>query len=199
MKTQIFAAICLFPVLCHAENPPATKPKGLAKLEMAGRKIEKAMDRMPEELKERFKSAREGAMKTPRVIELQKKVQEAAKELQDAVREEMQKIDPDLQESMKGLFKGEKGGSRGVWNLSSGEKEQLEAARKKAHESPAVTAAQEQMKEAKTAEEREAARDNFQKAMRTAVLEIDPSLEKVLDKIKPPKNGGHGPMPPKRE
>jgi hypothetical protein len=159
-------------------------------MEKAGKKMEGAMERMPEELKERFKAAREAAMNDPKVVELRGKAEAAAKEFHAAMREEMQKIDPGLQESVRGMFKKdgkEKGGERRVWSLSDGERERLEAARAKAKDMPEVKAAAEALKSADTPEVRDAARRKFQESMRSAVLEIDPSLEGILDKMKPPK------------
>lgn len=189
MKTQTLVAACLLPLVCLAEPAQPPPPKSPHKLQ----KEEKAMDRMPEELKERFKAAREAAMKNPEVVALREKAEAAAKEFHAAMREEMQKIDPGLKESLRGTLKENKGGGKKVWNLTDGEKEKLEAAREKAKGSPAVAEAGEAMKAAKTPEEREAARSKFHNAMRAAVLEIDPSLEGVLEKIKPPKKGRPGP------
>lgn len=155
--------------------------------------MEGAVERMPEELRDRFKEAREVAMNSPRVVELRAKAEAAAKEFHAAMREEMQKVDPGLEESVRRMLKKErkeKGGERRVWSLSDGERERLEAARAKAKEMPEVKAAAEGMKSATTPEERDAGRRKFQEAMRSAVLQVDPSLEGVLDKMKPPKKAG---------
>lgn len=154
--------------------------------------MEGAVERMPEELKERFKAARDAAMGNPKVAELREKAEAAAREFHEAMREEMQRIDPELQESVRGMLKKdrrEKGGERRVWSLSAGEKDRLEAARAKVRDVPAVKAAAAEMKLAGTPGERDAARRKFQEAMRAAVLEVDPSLKGVLDKMKPPKKG----------
>lgn len=207
MNTRILIAVCLFPLVCHAE-PDSPKPqKGPGPLEKAGRKMEGALERMPEELKERFKAAREEAMNNPKVAELRGKAEAAAKEFHAAMREEMQRIDPSLQESVRGMFKKdgkEKSGERRVWSLSEGERERLEAARAKAKDMPEVKAAAEGMKSATSPEERDAARRKFQEAMRSAVLEVDPSLEGVLEKMKPlkkagPKDSPSGTMPESAE
>lgn len=192
MNTRLLIAVCLFPVVCHAEPDSPRPPKGPGPLEKAEKKMDGAAERMPEELKERFKAAREKAMNNPKVVELRGKAEAAAKEFHAAMREEMQKIDPGLQESVRGMFKKggkEKGGERRVWSLSDGERERLEAARAKAKDMPEVKAAAEEMKSAGTPEERDAARRKFQEAMRSAVLEVDPSLKGILDKMKPPKKG----------
>lgn len=193
MNTRILAAVCLLPLVCHASPDTERPPKGHGPLENAAKKMEGAVERMPEELKQRFKAARDAAMSNPKVVELREKAEAAAKEFHAAMREEMQKIDPELQESVRGMLKmdrREKGGDRRIWSLSPGEKEKLEAARAKAKEVPAVQAALEGMKSAGTPEERDAARRKFHEAMRSALLEIDPSLEGVLDKMKPPKKAG---------
>lgn len=153
------------------------------------------MERMPEELKERFKAAREAAMNNPEVVALREKAEASAKEFHAAMREEMQKIDPGLKESVVGIFKEQKGSGKRIWSLTDGEKEKLAAARETAKNSPAVTEAAEAMKTSKTPEEREAARSKFHEAMRAAVLEIDPSLEGLLEKIKPPKKERLVPAP----
>ncbi len=196
MNTRILiAAACLFPVVCNAESDTQLQPKGQRLLQKPVQKMDAAVERMPEEIKERFKAAQEAAMKNPKVQELRKKVEAAGKEFQAAMREEMQKVDPDLQESVRGVFKKEmksKGGDSRIWSLPAGKKEQLETAREKAKNNPAVQAASEEMKSAQTPEERDAAREKFHKAMRVAVLEIDPSLEGALNKLKQSNKPSHG-------
>lgn len=190
MKTHILVVACSLPLLCLAETADPAKER--REPEKEARKIDAVMDRVPDELKERFSAAREEAMKSPRVAELRAKMDAASKELRAVVREEMQKVDPGLQESLRGILKTqkkEKGGERRVWNLPAGGKEKLEAARSKAQSTPAVKAAAAAMKSAKTPEERDVARAGFQEAMRAAVLQIDPSLEEMLDKMRPPKKG----------
>lgn len=192
MNTRILAAVCLLPLVSHAAPSPEHPPKGNGPLGKAGKKMEGAVERMPEELKERFKAARDAAMGNPKVAELREKAEAAAREFHEAMREEMQRIDPELQESVRGMLKKdrrEKGGERRVWSLSAGEKDRLEAARAKVRDVPAVKAAAAEMKLAGTPGERDAARRKFQEAMRAAVLEVDPSLKGVLDKMKPPKKG----------
>lgn len=193
MKTQILVAVCLFPLLCHSETEPSDSPKDPAGFAKQRRKMEGAVERMPEELKERFKAAREAAMKNPKVVELQAKAEAAAKEFHAMMREEMQKIDPELKESVRGMLKkdsADKGGDRRIWSLSAGEKERLEAARAKVKELPEVKAALEGMKSAETPEDREAAMRKFHEVMRAELLKLDPSLEGLLDKMKPPKIAG---------
>jgi hypothetical protein len=77
-------------------------------------------------------------------------------------------------------------GSRGRWeqrlsNLSSDERQKLQAARQKAMRDPSVQAAHDKMR---------AAHEEFRDAMRAAMLKADPSIQPILDKIPAPRRRG---------
>jgi hypothetical protein len=63
------------------------------------------------------------------------------------------------------------------------------AAREQAKNDPAVQAAETLKQNAKTPEERQAAMEQFHKAMQAALLKADPTLGPILDQMKPPQGG----------
>ena len=66
---------------------------------------------------------------------------------------------------------------RARWaNLSEEERAKLKAAHQKAMEDPAVRAAQEKLRQA---------RREFRQVMRPAMLRADPSVQAILDKLRP--------------
>jgi hypothetical protein len=66
--------------------------------------------------------------------------------------------------------------SRFLANLSDDERARLRAAHEKAMADPAVQAAREKMRQA---------RREFQEVMRPALLKADPSIQPILDKLRP--------------
>jgi hypothetical protein len=75
---------------------------------------------------------------------------------------------------------------RGRWeqrlsNLSSEERQKLQAARQKAMQDPSVQAAHNKMR---------AAHEEFRDAMRAAMLKADPSIQPILNKIPAPRRRG---------
>jgi Spy/CpxP family protein refolding chaperone len=65
-------------------------------------------------------------------------------------------------------------------NLSEEERARLKAAHQKALEDPAVRAAQERLRQA---------RREFRQVMRPALIKADPSIQAILDKLRPEKPG----------
>jgi hypothetical protein len=155
------------------------------------------MDSLPPEIRARFEAARNKAMQDPAIQELKKKADTANDEFRKAMRDAITKADPGLadiiKERMKGRAKdGRPGEPPGFANLSEGDRQKLMAAREKAKDDTAVQAAENLKKDAKTPEERHAAMEQFHKAMKAALLKVDPTLGPILDQLKPPQ----GPPPP---
>jgi len=159
------------------------------------------MENLPPELRARFEAAREKAMQDPKIQELKNKADGINEEFRKAMREAMMKADPELAEILKNQFKGKMKGGKpgeppGFANLSDADRQKLMAVREKAKSDPAVVAAEEKKKNAKSPEERAAADKEFHAAMRAALLKADPSLAPLIDKIKPPgRQGPPGPPP----
>ncbi|MBE2205083.1 MAG: hypothetical protein IAE94_12175 [Chthoniobacterales bacterium] len=160
---------------------------------------------MPPEIRARFEAAREKAMQDPALQELRKKAEAANEEFRKAMREAMSKADPGLAEYVKKqigekMKEGRPEKGPGFANLSEEDRQKLMAAREKAKSDPAVTAAEEAKKAAKSPEERRTAMEQFHKAMNAAILKVDPSLAPILEKMKaqkaaPPPHQGPPPPP----
>lgn len=155
------------------------------------------LENLPPEIRARFEAARDKAMQDPAIQELKKRVEAGNDELRKAMRDAIIKADPGLAEYIRKRMNdkmkdGKPGEPPGVANLSDGDRQKLMAAREKANSDPAVVAAEELKRNAKTPEERRAAMDQFHKAMKAAILKVDPSLAPVLEQMKPPQ----GPPPP---
>ena len=157
---------------------------------------DKMMENLPPEIRARFEAAREKAMQDPTVQELKKKADTANEEFRKAMREAIQKADPGLadiiKERMKDRKDGKPGGPPGLANLSEGDRQKLKAAHEKAKGDPAVVAAETLKQNAKTPEERQAAMEQFHKAMKAALLNADPTLAPILDQMKPPQGPPRG-------
>jgi len=200
---RLLILLCAAPLLATAQAQPPDgpsdgKPPGHEKWKPKDRMRERMMENLPPELRERFAAAREKAMQDPRIQELKKKADAAGEEFRSAMRDAMMKADPDLAEQLK-KFAGERG-DRPNWGgkgnkdgrppgfdtLSEGDRQKLMSAREKAKTDPAVVAAHQKLKDAKTPEDRRAAGEEMHKAMREAILKADPTLGPVLDQMKPP-------------
>jgi hypothetical protein len=158
---------------------------------------DKMMDNLPPEIRARFEAARDKAMQDPAIQELKKKADTANDEFRKAMRDAIVKADPGLADIIKERMKdrvkdGKPGEPPGFANLSEADRQKLMAAREKAKDDPAVQAAENLKKDAKTPEERHAAMEQFHKAMKAALLKADPTLGPILDQLKPPQ----GPPPP---
>ena len=164
---------------------------------MRDRPRDKMIENLPPEIRERFEAAREKAMQDPAIQDLKKKADTANDEFRKAMRDAITKIDPGLAEIIKERFKerfkdGKPGEPPGFANLSEADRQKLMAAREKAKDDPAVQAAEKLKDDAKTPEERHTAMEQFHKAMKAALLKVDPTLGPILDQLKPPQ----GPPPP---
>ena len=176
-------------------QPGATPHSGKPREQMKEHLRDKMMDNLPPEIRARFEAAREKALQDPAIQELKKKSDTANEEFRKAMREAMSKADPGLADIVKEHMKmkdGKRGEPPGFANLSEGDRQKLTAAREKAKDDPAVVAAETLKQNAKTPEERQAAMEQFHKAMKAALLKADPTLAPILDQLKPPQ----GPPPP---
>ncbi|MEI8386930.1 MAG: hypothetical protein WCG76_04975 [Verrucomicrobiota bacterium] len=165
--------------------------------QMKERFRDKMMDNLPPEIRARFEAAREKAMQDPTVQELKKKADTANGDFRKAMREAITKADPGLadilKEHMKDKMKdGKRGEPPGFANLSESDRQKLKAAHEKAKSDPAVVAAETLKQNAKTPEERQAAMEQFHKAMKAALLNADPTLGPILDQMKPPQGPPRG-------
>lgn len=165
------------------------------------------LENLPPEVRQRFEAARNQAMEDPKIKELRTGAEEANRQFFSAMRKKMLEIDPGLKEIVekqsRGVGKGpkdEKEGRReggrdgGFANLTDAEKEKLMAAREKAKADPVVQAAAKAKDAAATPEARKAAGEEFRKAMHVALLNADPTLGPILEKVAP-KPAPSGPVP----
>lgn len=159
---------------------------------------DKMKENLPPEIRERFEAAREKALQDPAVRELKKKAEEAGEDFRKAMREAIMKADPGLKEILKDKFQGKQrdwkpGPPPGFANLSEADRKKLMDAREKAKDDPEVQAAEKKRSSASTPEEQKAAMEDFHKAMKAALLKVDPTLAPVLEKLKPPHDRPPGP------
>ena len=168
----------------------------------------KILEAIPEDLRERFKTARTAALEDPKIQELKNEADKASEAFRSAVRESMVKSDPDLTDAVNKIseafkknrndMKPEKGGKEAkrkdgdspAEKLPPEEKSKLDAARAIAKQAPSVQAAEAKLKTATTPESREIAAKEFRQAMHDAILTADPSLASVLESLgtsKPPR------------
>ncbi|MDX2079564.1 MAG: hypothetical protein SFU53_02150 [Terrimicrobiaceae bacterium] len=195
MKRSILLLLAL-PVLSFAQTPPPDSGPGGFRERMKERVHERLREELPPEMRERLDAARKKVMSDPKIQQLQKEADEANREFRDAVRDAMVKADPELAEWIKERIEKRKHGgdgpTGGFGNLSEGERQKLMNARSQAEKDPAVVAAEQKKRNARSPEERRAAADEFHKVMRDALLRVDPSLAPILDKMKPLSKPGPG-------
>jgi len=196
-------ALCGSSLLATAQQPAATPSAADSQKQGPGewRKHREFIEGLPEDVRNRFKEAREEAMKDPKIQALREKAEAAGKELRDAMRDAIAAKDPELAAQLSDVLKTkEKDPStkekkyrpagqieEAIQKLPPVERDRLTAAREIAKQAPAVQSAEAAMKAAQTPEARRDAAKNFQKAMRDAMLTADPSLADILDKMKPAK------------
>ena len=184
-------------------NKPPHGPDG----PMRDKMRDKFLENMSPDLRKRFEAAREKALQDPRIQELRKNADRANGEFFKAMREKMMEIDPELAEIVKQKAGGGKGGKMdkegrergpgpapGMGNLSEADRQKLMTARETAKKDPAVQAAEQKKQAAQTPAERQAAGDEYRKAMNEAILKADPSLGPVIEKMAP-KPPPHPPGP----
>lgn len=188
-------SLCAEPPQSDGSRPGFPPPGGPGE-KMKERFRDKMLENLPPEIRARFEAARDKAMQDPALQELKKKAETANEELKKAMRDAMMKADPGLAEYIKKQMSdkmrdGKPGEPPGLANLSEGDRQKLMTAREKAKNDPAVIAAEELKKSAKTPDERRAAMEQFHKAMKAAILKADPSLAPIIEQMKPPQ----GPPP----
>lgn len=202
MKTLFYALTIAFGglTIVHAEEPAQPEPRKGG----GGRMMrDRFLDNLSPEARQRFETARNQALEDPKIKELRTNVEEANRQFFSAMRKKMMEIDPGLKEIVekqaRGSGKGprdEKEGRRdaGFANLTDAEKEKLMEAREKAKADPTVQAAAKAKDDAATPEARKAAGEEFRKAMHVAMLNADPTLGPILEKVAP-KPAPSGPVP----
>jgi len=150
---------------------------------------ERFMGNLSPEMRARFHTAREKALKDPALQALRATAQKANEEFRRAMRDAMMKADPGLADVLKDAMKErgkeskKKKGDFGA--LNEGDRQRLMAAREKAKLDPAVVAADAKLKAATTSPERETAKGERRQAMGKAILAADPTLAPLLDKARP--------------
>jgi hypothetical protein len=205
MKFTIHIAV-LSAILCvsgfamaQSATTPGDKPAMPPRNQDFKNKMEhKIMEAIPEELRDRFKTARDAAMADSAIQDLKKKADEASDTFRSAVRETMVKSDPELAASAKKIADKWKENFRSgpppkdkrkqlesvIQTLPSAEKDKFEKAREIARQTPAVQTAEAKMKNAQNPQDRQASAMEYHEAMRTAILTADPTLAPVIDKIR---------------
>lgn len=163
------------------------------------------LERLPDEVKAKFRAAREAALQNPEIAALRQEADAANAKFRDAMREAIAKADPELAEKVRkhmeksGSVKGPKKhgdrpkgpGAPDFSKLAPEEKDKLQTAREIAKQAPAVQSAEAAIKSAQSPEERRSATENYYAAMRVAMLTADPTLAPVLEKIGPPQQPGN--------
>ena len=200
MKRVLFTATFAAAFFCSgaadfawAEPEPPRPPGG-------ERKKERFLEGLSPEVRERFKKARQKALEDPKIKQLRETAEAANQELFKAVRAKMLEIDPELAwivnkraKEARNASEGREGNRQdrqGYSGLDEADRQKLIAAREKARLDPAVETAEQAKRDAKSPEERASAAEAYRKAMRAAILKVDPSIEPLLDKIGRPSPGG---------
>ena len=191
-STALLAALCglflLSPAALRAEDDdmPWRGPDAGEKMFKDGRPLKG----LPPEEAQRLAAAREKAKNDPTVTALRAAREDLDRQLRNAMRAALLASDPGLAPT---LDKVEKSRERAramrarYQSLTPEEKQQLKSARQTAQQDPAVVAAREKMKSAgsEPGQRRDAARELHQ-AMKSAMLQADPSIAPLLQKIGPP-------------
>jgi ABC-type uncharacterized transport system ATPase subunit len=207
-KLPVLLALVAFGIPgAFAENAPGDGPSGQRPKQM-GRDFmrEKMLERLSPENRERFEKARRLALEDPKIAALRSQAEKSNREFFEAMRQKMNELDPGLEEIIKqGMAnrqekdgpgrKGGQDGERGLASLSEGERQRLMAAREVAKNDPAVLAAEQKRNAATTPEDKMSAGMEFAKAMREAILKMDPSMESILNKVHTPRKPQPGPKP----
>ena len=173
-----------------APEPPPPPPREQGPVQKG---LARFLESLPPETRKRFEAAREKALQDPKLQELRQAADRAKRDFLKAMRDKMLEIDPGLADIVKKRagerksWKGwrEEGTPSGFGNLSEDELEKLMSAREKAKSDLAVQAAEKKKREANTLEERNAASEDYRKAMREAMVKADPSIAALLEKMAP--------------
>jgi len=173
-----------------APEPPPSPPREQGPVQKG---LARFLESLPPETRKRFEAAREKALQDPKLQELRQAADRAKRDFLKAMRDKMLEIDPGLADIVKKRagerksWKGwrEEGTPSGFGNLSEDQLEKLMSAREKAKSDLAVQAAEKKKREANTLEERNAASEDYRKAMREAMVKADPSIAALLEKMTP--------------
>jgi hypothetical protein len=171
-----------------APEPPPPPPREQGPVQKG---LARFLESLPPETRKRFEAAREKALQDPKLQELRQAADRAKRDFLKAMRDKMLEIDPELSDIVKKRagerksWKGwrEEGAPSGFGNLGEDELEKLMSAREKAKSDLAVQAAEKKKREANTLEERNAASEDYRKAMREAMVKADPSIAALLEKM----------------
>ena len=173
-----------------APEPPPPPPREQGPVQ---KRLARVLESLPPETRKRFETAREKALQDPKLQELRQAADRAKRDFLKAMRDKMLEIDPGLTDIVKKRagerksWKGwrEEGTPSGFGNLGEDELDKLMSAREKAKSDLAVQAAEKKKREANTLEERNAASEDYRKAMREAMVKEDPSIAALLEKMAP--------------
>ena len=148
----------------------------------------------PEEAK-RLAAAREKAKEDPTVRSLKEARNALDAQLERAVGAAILAADPGLAPTLEKVKQSRdraKGMRDRFESLTPEQRQQLKAARQAAKDAPAVVAAREKMKSAGSPEERREAGKAMMEAMKDAMLQQNPDLGPMLEKLGPPPMRGPG-------
>ena len=165
-----------------ALEPPPAREQG-----PRHRGLAKFLESLPPETRKRFMAAREKALQNPKLQELRYAAESAKRDFLKAMRDRMLEIDPGLADIVKKRASERKSWKEegGFGNLSEDEREKLISAHEKAESDLAVQAAEKKKQEANTPEERDAASEEYRKAVREAMVKADPSIASLLERMAP--------------
>lgn len=137
----------------------------------------------------RLAEAREKAMEDPTVRSLREARDAVEEQLQAAMASAMLAADPSLAPILEKI-KEARGRAKGMRDrfesMPEQDKKALKEARKAAMNDPAVVAARERMKQAKSPEERMEAGRAMHEAVKAAMIKQNPALAPLLERLGPP-------------
>ena len=184
--------VCASPRVQAQANPPDTaEPSGKPNWKKHGKQggPDGPMGGLPPEEARRLGAAREKAKEDPTVRSLKEARDALDQQLEKAMDAALLAADPGLApvlEKVKQSRNRAKGMRDRFESLTPEQREQLKAARQKAKDDPAVVAAREKMKSAKSPEERREAGQAMREAMEAAILKQNPDLAPLLQQLGPP-------------
>lgn len=152
----------------------------------------------PEEA-QRLAAARDKAKDDPTVRSLREAREALDEQLEQAVSAAVLAADPGLAPILEKVKQSRERARKmrdRYESLTPEQKQQLRSARDKAKNDPAVAAAREKMKSAKSPEERREAGQAMHEAMKAAILRENPGLASLLEQLGPPPGGPQGPQAP---
>ena len=149
--------------------------------------VARFLEGVPEETRQRFLAAREKALEDPKLQRLRRDATRANREFFKAMRTKMLAIDPGLAELVRkrsAEFRTRRAWSEAGLNLLNDEERQkLLSLMEKVHDDSAVEAAKDKKWDAVTTAERKAALEAYRKVLSKALVNLDPSIAPILDKL----------------